>query len=97
MADDSLTAALDEIRGLVAARDDLMGRMPVGITEFNAAQDALAEHTPRLLAALDAVLKATEAPGILEDRGLPGDGEAVRRAVREAITRALTGEEKPDG
>jgi hypothetical protein len=44
---------------------------------------------PRLLAAVEAALKATETPTPLEGRGFPGDGRAVRQAVRAAITAAL--------
>jgi hypothetical protein len=49
------------------------------------------EDTARLLAAVEKVLELTDGPIGLEGRGLPGDGLAVRRAVREVITRELTG------
>lgn len=48
----------------------------------------------RAAAALAEVLRAIRTPSDLEGRGLPGDGQAVRRAVRAAITSALTGEGK---
>ena len=51
----------------------------------------------RLVAAIEAVLKLADGPVGLEGRGLPGDGLAVRRAVREAITRELTKGEGGDG
>jgi len=50
-----------------------------------------------LLKAIEAVLKLADGPVGLEGRGLPGDGLAVRRAVREAITRELTKGEGGDG
>jgi hypothetical protein len=88
--DDKLTAALDEIRERVGERDALIERMKVaavGVPEFNAAQDRLAECTPRLLAALDKVLKLTE----------PSDQPLVRiircDVIREAISRELLGKE----
>jgi hypothetical protein len=43
----------------------------------------------RAIAALQAVLELMGGPVGLEGRGLPGDGLAVRRAVREVIRREL--------
>jgi hypothetical protein len=56
---DPATAALNEIRDLVAARDGLIERMrraAVGAAEFNAAQDRLAERVPTLIAVAETAL-----------------------------------------
>jgi hypothetical protein len=99
MADDSAAAILAGIRELIGARDELVARMQpgrsYGAAEFNAAQDRLAERVPALLAAIEAVLALTEGPMGLEGRRLPADGQAVRNAVRKAITSELTKGETP--
>lgn len=56
-APDQVTAYLAEVREAVRQRDELLPRMPVDVSEFNAAQDRLAEPAPRLLAAVEAALK----------------------------------------
>lgn len=56
---DQLTAYLDGVRGDIGALEALVTRLTtfaVPVAEFNAAQDRLAGHTPRLLAAVEAVL-----------------------------------------
>jgi hypothetical protein len=101
MADtpDPVAAYLVEVRELIGKRDELVARMQVAavdVREFNAAQDRLAEHGPRLLAAVEAVLKLADDWGT--DR--PGDSPvtgACGRRLREEISRALLGEGADDG
>ena len=67
-------AGLAEIRGLIAARDNLAGRMDWAtadrLHEFNAAQDKLAARVPSLVAALEAVLKR-HVEAVIEDMPAP--------------------------
>ena len=66
---DDPSAALEEIKGLITRRDQLLARIDnspydAGLREaeerFNAAQDKLAARTPLLVAALEAVLKLAD-------------------------------------
>jgi hypothetical protein len=101
MPDDTLPAALDEIRELVSERDKLVACAAVAavsVAEFNAAQDRLAERVPRLLAALDEVLKLHHRipPRPVSQRNF--DSCRICRNYRwpcptiQAISRALLGE-----
>ena len=97
MSDGKVAAALDEIRERVGQSAALLTRMPVSPREFNASQDRLAEWTAPLLAALDAVLDLAD--GWSVDRARTTKA-ALRRQdaqfVREAISRALLGEDSSD-
>ena len=62
---DQVSAYLGEVRKLVTERDELVSSaatFAVDVRVFNAAQDRLAERTPALLAAVEAVL-AHHQPG----------------------------------
>jgi hypothetical protein len=85
---DGPSSALEEIRGFVAQRDELLARINAAeggsaeywdaVEEFNPAQDKLAAQAPRLVAALEAVLaladewEATAATLVGSDRRDPG-------------------------
>jgi hypothetical protein len=90
---DNLAATLGEIRNLVGERDELVARMrvaAVGVEEFNAAQDRLAERVPRLLALADAVLALTR-DGSGDD--LYPTSDLTVGDLRDAISKALLGED----
>ena len=87
---DDLTAELERIAKRAQAGEFPLKRKPYLIAE------AVANDVPRLLGAIEAVLKlaegwATERPG---EVGLGYNAtRACGRSVREAITRELTGKE----
>ena len=97
MTDDTLTAALDEIRERRALIDDPDVAFAVAAKRMAATM----RDFPRLLAALDEVLKLTEQSDEVH-RDLDGNPEhgLVRiircDVIREAISRALLGEESSD-
>lgn len=97
MADSALTAALQAIRdraGVVAK----LGPPRPGGDLINAAHRSAAD-VPRLVAALEAVLRLADEldvpPYFLDDVTAARRGVALR--FREAIISALTGQEAPDG
>lgn len=100
-AGDPLFSALAAIRGLLAARDALIGRMRagaiVGSPEFNAAQDRLAERVPSLVAALDEVLKTAGEWEASSDARPLVTRKYAAECFRAAIVRALTADGGTEG
>lgn len=93
---DPVAAYLAEVRRLVSQRDELVNRVTaVGVPEFNAAQDRLAERTPPLLTALEAVLaQVDQAKEVRDYSGYETGGRLVGwnlnpAKLREAISAAL--------
>jgi hypothetical protein len=94
--DDPVAAELGPIRERIAELDTLIERMKtsaVDIHVFNAAQDRLAEATPRLLSAVDKVLAlAADAKPKMWQAGTDNavawtlDPEALRSAVLAGLT-----------
>ena len=87
-----LTAvALDEIRGLIRDRDELLKRSPVCVPRLNAAQARLADKVPALLAAVDAVQSVIA--GLEVRTTTEGDEDtwalAIACTLRDAIAEAL--------
>ena len=90
---DDLASTLAEIRAHNERVIALCGMAPLRVQQ-------LAEHdVPRLLAALEAVLKLTEPPdpeNLEYDIDGPLGFEVSKAAIREAITTALTGKPASD-
>lgn len=104
MTTPSTSPGPDEIRGLIAARDELIARIPWDepdeIAKFNAVQDKLAARVPRLLAAVSAVLElADEWSQDKYKATLPLDlmRQQCAEALREAIRSSLAGDSSEKG
>jgi hypothetical protein len=96
--DDTLPTALAEIRELLAERERITKRMkaaPLSIEVFNEVQDKLADKwLPRLLGAVDKVLKAADRWQLYAAEGDAADECAGD--VRRIIARALAGKGNGD-
>jgi hypothetical protein len=103
MPPDDLTALLEQIQKLIAARDELIPSMnwddPADVARFNARQDKVAARVPSLVAALEAVLKLADTlePQAPAASALEEDRMWIRQEcadmIREAIRHTLTGQE----